>query len=131
MKTNTRIHFLFTLSLLFLALSCGPDGSDILRPLTYSMSHRHCSRKPRSPLTLRTPLTLQGTYNTMLAPILTERCAIRGCHVTGGPKNLDFTTYSSFTKGGDDGPILSRAMLKIVLLFRRSFQAECRLTGIR
>ena len=32
MKTNTRIHFLFTLGLLFLALSCGPDGSDILRP---------------------------------------------------------------------------------------------------
>ena len=105
MKTNTRIHFLFTLSLLFLALSCGPDGSDILRPSDiFDVTQTLLAETKESPNTQGT-LDTQGTYNTMLAPILTERCAIRGCHVTGGPKNLDFTTYSSFTKGGDDGPI--------------------------
>ena len=105
MTTNTRIHFLFTLGLLFLALSCGPDGSDILRPSDIlDVTQTLLAETKESPNT-QAPVDPQGTYNTVLAPILTERCAIRGCHVTGGPKNLDFTTYSSFTKGGDEGPI--------------------------
>ena len=38
-------------------------------------------------------------------PILTERCALSGCHVADGPHGLDFRTYESFKAGGEHGPV--------------------------
>ena len=47
----------------------------------------------------------ETTFEQNLLPILTAKCAYAGCHVAGGPKNLDFSTYQAFIKGGDDGPV--------------------------
>ena len=50
--------------------------------------------------------TPQGvSFERDLLPILRSRCAFAGCHVAGGPKNLDFSTYQSFLNGGDTGSV--------------------------
>ena len=45
------------------------------------------------------------SFEQNLSPILTAKCAYAGCHVAGGPKNLDFSTYQAFIKGGNGGPV--------------------------
>ena len=45
----------------------------------------------------------EASFEQNLLPILTEKCAYAGCHVAGGPKNLDFSTYQAFINGGDGG----------------------------
>jgi hypothetical protein len=49
------------------------------------------------------------SFNADILPILTNRCAIPGCHVAGGPRDIDLRTYDSVIKGGDEGalPILT------------------------
>ena len=42
------------------------------------------------------------SFNADILPILTNRCAIPGCHVAGGPYDIDLRTYGSVIKGGDD-----------------------------
>ena len=48
---------------------------------------------------------VETIFEQNLLPILTAKCAYAGCHVAGGPKNLDFSTYQTFIKGGDEGPV--------------------------
>ena len=47
----------------------------------------------------------EDTFNAEVLPILTARCAFAGCHVAGGPNNIDLSSYQSFRNGGADGPI--------------------------
>lgn len=52
----------------------------------------------------------KATYEANVAPILTSKCALSGCHVapTGDskpPHDLNFTTYESFISGGHHGSI--------------------------
>ena len=49
------------------------------------------------------------SFNADILPILTNRCAIAGCHVAGGPYGVDFRTYDSVIKGGDAGAIVIAA----------------------
>jgi hypothetical protein len=46
------------------------------------------------------------SFNADILPILTNRCAIPGCHVAGGPRDIDLRTYDSVIKGGDEGAIV-------------------------
>ena len=46
------------------------------------------------------------SFNTDIAPILTERCAIAECHVVDGPHDIDLRTYDTLMKGGDEGAIV-------------------------
>ncbi len=46
------------------------------------------------------------SFNTDIAPILTNRCATAECHVAGGPHDIDLRTYDSLKAGGDDGAIV-------------------------
>ena len=45
----------------------------------------------------------EASFEQHLLPILTAKC-FAGCHVAGGPKNLD-CTYQVFIKGGDEGAV--------------------------
>lgn len=47
----------------------------------------------------------QTTFEQNVLPILTENCALSGCHVENGPHDLDFRTYDSFIMGGDKGAV--------------------------
>ena len=49
------------------------------------------------------------SFNADILPILTNRCAIPGCHVAGGPHDIDLRTYGSVIKGGDEGAIVIAA----------------------
>jgi hypothetical protein len=49
------------------------------------------------------------SFNADILPILTNRCAIPGCHVAGGPRDIDLRTYGSVIKGGDEGAIVIAA----------------------
>ena len=44
------------------------------------------------------------SFRNDIQPILTERCAIPGCHAAPGAKGLDLTQYDTFKKGGNGGP---------------------------
>ena len=46
-------------------------------------------------------------YSADISPILTNRCAIDGCHVAGGPHGVDLRTYDTLSAGGDDGAIVT------------------------
>lgn len=41
-----------------------------------------------------------------ISPILTQRCALSGCHVAGGPHGVDLRTYETLQKGGEHGAIV-------------------------
>ena len=51
------------------------------------------------------PIAVEVIFEQNLLPILTERCALSGCHVADGPHGLDFRTYESFKAGGEHGPV--------------------------
>ena len=46
------------------------------------------------------------SFSADIAPILTNRCALSGCHVAGGPHGVDLSTYDTLSAGGDDGAIV-------------------------
>ena len=52
------------------------------------------------------------SFSADIAPILTNRCAIPGCHVAGGPHGVDLRTYDTFSAGGDDGAIVTAGEAK-------------------
>lgn len=43
------------------------------------------------------------SFETDILPILTERCAVAGCHVVNGPEDVDLRTYATLQKGGEHG----------------------------
>ena len=47
----------------------------------------------------------EETFNANLQPILTERCALSGCHVADGPHGIDLRTYQTFLAGANHGAI--------------------------
>jgi len=53
-----------------------------------------------SPMDTHTSVDVAASFEQNLAPILTARCALAGCHVANGPHGLDFRTYESFIAGG-------------------------------
>ncbi|MDE0297681.1 MAG: hypothetical protein OXN17_03550 [Candidatus Poribacteria bacterium] len=46
------------------------------------------------------------SFQSEVLPILTQRCALSGCHVAGGPRGIDLRTYESVLQGGQRGAIV-------------------------
>ena len=46
------------------------------------------------------------SFSNDVLPILTQRCALSGCHVAGGQHGVDLRTYQSLQKGGEHGAII-------------------------
>ena len=46
------------------------------------------------------------SFNADISPILTQRCAVAGCHVENGPDDVDLRTYATIQKGGEHGALL-------------------------
>jgi hypothetical protein len=57
------------------------------------------------PMETHEPVDVEVAFEQNILPILTERCALSGCHVADGPYGLDFRTYESFKAGGEYGPV--------------------------
>ncbi len=45
------------------------------------------------------------SFKTDISPILTNHCALVGCHVADGPDGVDLRTYGTLQKGGGHGPL--------------------------
>jgi len=46
------------------------------------------------------------SFKTDVSPILTNNCALTGCHVANGPEDVDLRTYETLQTGGEHGPIV-------------------------
>ena len=46
------------------------------------------------------------SFQNDVLPILTQRCALSGCHVAGGPRGIDLRSYESVLEGGQRGAIV-------------------------
>ena len=47
------------------------------------------------------------SFNADILPILTNRCALPGCHVAGGPYGVDLRTYDTLNAGGDHAIVIA------------------------
>ena len=100
MGTNTRRSFLLIIGLLFCLFGCDSQRGSFLLPNDILSENR------QSPVMENGEIAnIETLFQQNLLPILTAKCAYVGCHVAGGPKNLDFSTYQAFINGGDGGPI--------------------------
>ena len=100
MLTNIRRSFLLIIGLSFCLLGCDSQrGSFLLLDNILSEDGQSPAMESGEIANAKT------TFQQNLLPILTEKCAYAGCHVAGGPKNLDFSTYQAFINGGDGGPV--------------------------
>ena len=102
MLTNIRRSFLLIIGLSFCLFGCDPQRGSFLVP------DNILSEDGQSPAMEGSEIAnAKTTFQQNLLPILTEKCAYVGCHVAGGPKNLDFSTYQAFINGGDGGPVFT------------------------
>lgn len=46
------------------------------------------------------------SFQNDVLPILTQRCAVPGCHVAGGPRGIDLRSFESVLQGGQRGAIV-------------------------
>ena len=94
MSINGQRFLLLIIGLLFCVLGCTREHVDM------SMLDDHSV-----PMETHKPVDIEVAFEQSLLPILTERCALSGCHVAEGPHGLDFRTYESFIAGGEHGPV--------------------------
>ena len=97
MVTNICTLLLLTAGLMFCLLGCTHDRSQVLVPddITSPMDTHDPSL-----MDTHTSVDVEASFEQNLAPILTARCALAGCHVANGPHGLDFRTYESCIAGG-------------------------------
>ena len=46
------------------------------------------------------------SFQNDILPILTQRCALSGCHVADGPHGIDLRSYEALQQGGEHGDII-------------------------
>ncbi len=106
MTINTYKFFLMIVGLVFCLLGCDSELGNLLQPDNILSEDNITSENEQVPPTTGVETANAETaFEQNLLPILTERCAYAGCHIAGGPKNLDFSTYQTFIKGGDAGSV--------------------------
>ena len=52
------------------------------------------------------------SFKTDISPILTNHCALVGCHVADGPDGVDLRTYNTLQMGGGHGPLYAEGNAK-------------------
>ena len=99
-KKNRYRFFFLTVGLLLYLLGCDSERDGFLLPGNILSENGQPPTMESGAIT-----NAETTFEQNLLPILTQRCAYAGCHIAGGPKNLDFSTYQTFIKGGNEGPV--------------------------
>lgn len=95
MIINTQNYLILTTLFIFCILGCTRESIDFLseRGVSSTMDEHDTDAKM--------------TFEQTVQPILTEKCALSGCHVDGGinAHGIDLTSYETFIEGGEHGPI--------------------------
>lgn len=97
---NAQRLFLLIVALLFCLFGCDSQRGKLLLPDNILFQNEQPLPMESSEIA-----NIETSFQQNLLPILSARCAYVGCHIAGGPKNLDFSTYPAFIQGGDSGPI--------------------------
>lgn len=95
MIINTQNYLILTTLFIFCILGCTRESIDFL------------SERGVSSTTDEHDTDAKMTFEQTVQPILTEKCALSGCHVDGGinAHGIDLTSYETFIEGGEHGPI--------------------------
>ena len=104
---------IFCISLLLtvgLITGCGDEGESVTEMVNgdddMTDGDEEPVPEPETPVVeppVEEPEVATVSYNDDIEPILTERCAFAGCHVTGHVTNLDLSSYDTFKQGGNSG----------------------------
>ena len=81
------IIFSLFIGLIFCIYGCGKSFDDSAAELDLAFDSPADSDRP-------TP-----AFKADILPILTQRCALAGCHVADGPEDVDLRTYATLQKG--------------------------------
>ena len=93
-KMNIKAVFVLFMAIALCIHGCGKNFDDSAAELNLVFSNPTVGGRP-SP-----------SFETDILPILTERCAVAGCHVAAGPEDVDLRTYATLQKGGEHGAIV-------------------------
>ena len=95
MIIKTSQYVILTTVLLFCIIGCTRDTINLLseHDISSTMDEHDTDAKM--------------TFEQTVQPILTEKCALSGCHVDGGinAHGIDLTSYETFIDGGEHGTI--------------------------
>ena len=94
MTINIQRVIILTVGLLLCIMGC-----EYQQTILHDQMH---TDDDHTPVTHASP---EETFNQNLQPILTERCALSGCHVANGPHGIDLRTYQTFLEGAEGGSI--------------------------
>ena len=107
MNTIRQWYLLLNIGLILCVFGCDTQPGDVLLPDNIPTDNTQIPDMQQPPMTLGglSETEAEATFNSDLLPILTADCAFAGCHVAGGPKNIDLSTYQAFIRGGDTGAV--------------------------
>lgn len=87
------ILFILFFGFMFYLCGCGKNFDEYATELELAFD---------SPDTGNRPIP---SFKTDISPILTNQCALSGCHVADGPDGVDLRTYETLQKGSEHGPL--------------------------
>lgn len=91
---NIKAAFALFVSIAFCLYGCGKNFDDSATELGLTFDNPTVSGR------------LSPSFKAKILPILTQRCALAGCHVADGPEDVDLRTYTTLQKGGEHGAIV-------------------------
>ena len=91
---NMKAAFVLFVGIAFCIYGCGKSFDESAAELGLAFDNPTVSGRP-SP-----------SFETDVLPILSQRCAVAGCHVADGPEGVDLRTYATLQKGGEHGAIV-------------------------
>ena len=89
-----RIVFTLFFAFMFCIWGCGKSFDDSAAELGLAFDSSAAGSRP------------EPSFSSDISPILTQRCALAGCHVADGPEDVDLRTYATLQKGGEHGAIV-------------------------
>lgn len=95
MIVKTQQYLILTIVLLFCIIGCTRESIEFLSEPGFSSTMDEHDTDAKM------------TFEQNVQPILTEKCALSGCHVDGGinAHGIDLTSYETFIEGGEHGLI--------------------------
>ena len=93
-KINIKAVFVLFVGIAFCLYGCGKNLDDSATELGLTFDNPTVSGR------------LSPSFKTDISPILTQRCALAGCHVADGPEDVDLRTYTTLQNGGEYGAIV-------------------------
>lgn len=117
---------IFSVSLLLTAgfiVGCGDEG-DPVTDMVNGNGDKTTEPDPTEPVVeppVDPPVVEEPkvSFKDDIMPILTESCALAGCHVAGGAGGLNLSEYDTFKNGGNNGAAFAAGNGKGSLVVKR------------